>query len=138
MTYWHWLLTLFKKPSKKYSSTICFKINSETKTIDINCEWNKLTLQDAKEFAQLLYQLNSGILSGHISQQMLAISNTKPELAEFVHHVIINWGSNALDTLSILENNKNNLGLTNGPADNEPLVKPSQVFDKFKNYGQQT
>lgn len=137
MTYWNRLLNLFYKPSK-YSSVISFKINDQTKTIDINCEWNKLTTQDAKEFAQLLYQLNSGMLSGHISQQMLAVSTKKPELAEFVHHVIINWGSNALDTLSILENNKNNLGLTNRSTTNEPLVKPSQVFDKFKNYGQQT
>lgn len=110
-------------------SSICFYVTPD-KHIKIACQWNDTEHSSAKDFAQLLFQINSGLLVNHISTNLLDIASTNIENRSFIETVLIHWGLLSTSMLNQIntEQNTNQVSI-----DTTPLIKPSEVFNKQKN-----
>jgi hypothetical protein len=110
-------------------SSICFYVTPD-KHIKIACQWNDTEHVSAKDFAQLLFQINSGLLVNHISTNLLDIASANIENRSFIETVLIHWGllSTSMVNRINAEQKDNRIGV-----DSTPLIKPSEVFNKQKN-----
>jgi hypothetical protein len=110
-------------------SSICFYVTPD-KHIKIACQWNDTEQASAKDFAQLLFQINSGLLVNHISTNLLDIASTNTENRSFIETVLIHWGLLSTSMLNQINTEQNTNQVS---VDVTPLIKPSEVFNKQKN-----
>lgn len=119
------LKSFFQKKTHKPYNEISFLFD-ENKIPHIKIYFEKYEETDAKEFGTLLFSLNRGYLMTSILEILVSLAKENSTTNTFVQQVISHWVG--LD--NIYKNRDDNIA---GDNNEEPVVKPTEFLERFKN-----